>query len=209
MNKACYNERMNKDIKQLIFTTSKNLWYENGYENVNLRQIASACDIAIGNLTYYYPKKEDILMEYHDAIMKEGFIKSQKFHFENPLVGYFASEYAFLKYITEDLHINRLFCQVINVASLRERYFVAHHQLYETFMGKHDDEAAWMSSVAFCSMEFGCMQEHFFEKDFDATIEKIFLQRFLFGHAYEHLDEIVKESIDQGKIVASQLELDF
>ena len=60
---------MTKNLRETIFRESVRLWAEKGYENVSMRDIAAACNIGTGNLTYYFPKKDDILMFYHDKVM--------------------------------------------------------------------------------------------------------------------------------------------
>lgn len=47
--------------KEMIVQTARNLFYERGYENITLRDIANACDISPGNLNYYFNKKEDLI----------------------------------------------------------------------------------------------------------------------------------------------------
>ena len=64
-----YNRRMNDITKNKIARTSELLFNAHGYNNVTMRQIADACGISVGNLTYHYPKKEDLLMLEHDGIM--------------------------------------------------------------------------------------------------------------------------------------------
>lgn len=51
-----------KDIKEQIFEQTLRLYNERGYQNVSLREIAQALDISVGNLTYHFPKKEDLLI---------------------------------------------------------------------------------------------------------------------------------------------------
>ncbi len=47
--------------RQKILEIAKTLFNENGYFNVTMRQISNHLGISVGNLTYYYPKKADIL----------------------------------------------------------------------------------------------------------------------------------------------------
>ncbi|MBQ3051356.1 MAG: helix-turn-helix transcriptional regulator, partial [Clostridia bacterium] len=49
---------MTKNLRETIFRESVRLWAEKGYENVSMRDIAAACNIGTGNLTYYFPKKD-------------------------------------------------------------------------------------------------------------------------------------------------------
>lgn len=51
-----------KSKKQAIQDSAINLFNEKGYEEVSLRDIAKEADTTIGNLTYHFPRKEDLLL---------------------------------------------------------------------------------------------------------------------------------------------------
>lgn len=52
---------MKKDIKADILASAHQLFTENGYKNVSMRQIADALGISVGNLTYHFKKKEELI----------------------------------------------------------------------------------------------------------------------------------------------------
>lgn len=52
---------MRKEIREEILTTAKVLFMENGYHGVSMQDIADAVGISKGNLTYHFPKKENIM----------------------------------------------------------------------------------------------------------------------------------------------------
>ncbi|GKU30180.1 TetR/AcrR family transcriptional regulator [Clostridium folliculivorans] len=52
---------MNEDKKNEILEISRQLFNEQGYNNVSMRTIADALNISVGNLTYHYKKKEDLV----------------------------------------------------------------------------------------------------------------------------------------------------
>lgn len=54
---------MKEQIKDKILDTSRQLFNEKGYHNVSMREIAHSLNISVGNLTYHFNKKEDILKE--------------------------------------------------------------------------------------------------------------------------------------------------
>ncbi|MBO7681849.1 MAG: TetR/AcrR family transcriptional regulator, partial [Clostridia bacterium] len=145
---------MTKNLRETIFRESVRLWGEKGYENVSMRDIAAACDIGTGNLTYYFPKKDDILMFYHDKVMDyaEGLIAEMGDELSG-LSGSFAVEYMFMYYIV--FFVNELYKQVINVPALRRRYYAQHHKLYRQFTGKELTRSDWAATVAMCNMEYG------------------------------------------------------
>ena len=54
---------MKENIKKEIISNSRKLFNEHGYHEVTMRMIANKCNISVGNLTYYYAKKKDIMKE--------------------------------------------------------------------------------------------------------------------------------------------------
>ena len=94
---------MNDITKNKIARTSELLFNAHGYNNVTMRQIADACGISVGNLTYHYPKKEDLLMLEHDGIMNSFLDRVFADGSElTGLRGYFTVEAAFLHRILND-----------------------------------------------------------------------------------------------------------
>lgn len=55
--------------KERILAASLALFNERGYGNVTMRMIADFLSISVGNLTYHFPKKQDIV----NALMDESF----------------------------------------------------------------------------------------------------------------------------------------
>lgn len=56
--------------EQIVFTAYK-MFYDNGYDKVTMREIASACQITPSLLQHYYNKKEDIVIEiFYDLILR-------------------------------------------------------------------------------------------------------------------------------------------
>ena len=55
--------------KERILAASLALFNERGYGNVTMRMIADSLSISVGNLTYHFPKKQDIV----NALMDESF----------------------------------------------------------------------------------------------------------------------------------------
>ncbi|MCD7809472.1 MAG: TetR/AcrR family transcriptional regulator, partial [Erysipelotrichaceae bacterium] len=57
--------------KELIQETALKLFNEKGYNNVSLREIAKEANTTIGNLTYHFPQKEDLLIHIVDELHKK------------------------------------------------------------------------------------------------------------------------------------------
>lgn len=65
---------MRSNIKQAILDTARQLFNEKGFHDTCMRDIASALHISVGNLTYHYKKKEDLI----EAILLQDHQKYQK-----------------------------------------------------------------------------------------------------------------------------------
>lgn len=51
-----------KNVKEEIIQAARRLFNERGYGEVSMRDIADALSISVGNLTYHYPRKEDLIV---------------------------------------------------------------------------------------------------------------------------------------------------
>lgn len=71
---------MKENIKQEIMDTAKRLFSEKGFHNTSMRDIAAVLNISVGNLTYHYKKKEDlieaILLQDHQHYRKPELLRS-------------------------------------------------------------------------------------------------------------------------------------
>ena len=52
---------MKDDMKEKILFTARELFNERGYNDVSMRNIADALQISVGNLTYHFKRKEDLV----------------------------------------------------------------------------------------------------------------------------------------------------
>lgn len=52
-----------------ILRAALHLLVEHGYRSMSMRRVAAACDMKLGNLTYYFATKEDLVRELLDAII--------------------------------------------------------------------------------------------------------------------------------------------
>jgi AcrR family transcriptional regulator len=72
-----------KDTKDRIFEKALQLFNDKGIEYVGMRELAEALDMRIGNITYYYPTKDDLVYaisvaysELNNKVHKEHGIRS-------------------------------------------------------------------------------------------------------------------------------------
>lgn len=52
---------MSSNTKQIILDTARRLFTEKGFHDTSMRDIAAALNISVGNLTYHFKKKEDLI----------------------------------------------------------------------------------------------------------------------------------------------------
>lgn len=58
-----------KDGYERILRAALSLLVDEGYRAVTMRRVAAACDMKLGNLTYYFPTKEDLVRDLLEAII--------------------------------------------------------------------------------------------------------------------------------------------
>lgn len=64
---------MGNDTRSNILTTARRLFNAEGYDRVTMRRIAAEAGIGVGNVTYYFPRKQDIV----DALMDDSFARTR------------------------------------------------------------------------------------------------------------------------------------
>lgn len=52
---------MRKGLRKEILETARRLFAREGYNSVSMRDIAKELDVSVGNVTYYFKKKEDLI----------------------------------------------------------------------------------------------------------------------------------------------------
>ena len=58
-----------RDGHEQILRAALSLLVEEGYRAMSMRRVAAACGMKLGNLTYYFPTREDLVRELLDAII--------------------------------------------------------------------------------------------------------------------------------------------
>jgi len=198
---------MVENIKKIIADASRELFNSNGYQKVTMRQIADRCGISVGNLTYHYPHKEDLLMLEHDGILN-AFLDDVLTNRPDltGLKGYFTVEAAFLYRILNDPPVAALYSDVINVPSLRKRYYEAHHQLYRHFCPEVDEQGdAFISTVAMSALEYQLADEGILTAS-SKQMENIFRAKLLFeGKNPEEVTDLIHDAVEAGVALAEQM----
>ena len=88
--------------KEKIMETAITLFNEKGYSNVSLREIAQNANTTIGNLTYHFKKKEDLV----DAIISD-LHENYSFYFNKDLKDEQILNYLIESFKQEDINYQR------------------------------------------------------------------------------------------------------
>lgn len=193
------------ETKLKIILASEQMFRKHGYYDTSMRMLADACGMAVGNLCYYYPKKEDLLMEDHNILTDAFFEHATDVTEEDPWVVYIGAEYDFLLRIFEDAELLGLYRQVINVPALRQSYYQKHHELLEKYFSASDFDLSehdfYLSTVAFCSLSYQMLEQYdgLHREDLEEKLIKVFQTRFLFlGLEPEEMENSIRVGMELG-----------
>lgn len=198
---------MNRDIRETIISEAEALFIEQGYSNTSMREIAKACSISVGNLCYHFPKKEDLMMFFHNRLLCQFLSQLPADIYDgDPWVGYFAVEYGFAHSLIFTPHILRLYMDVINNPVLRQEYYNKHDEIFNNFIADsdliEDPLNIYPSTIAMCSLEFNLLEQLPNIEgglDFDETMTRIFFTRLLFLRLQpEDFTDRIKRAIEIG-----------
>lgn len=191
------------NLKEQILAKAMMLFMHEGYEKTTMRRIASELGLAVGNVNYYYPKKEDIIKDYHNNVM-ETFVSRINLYItnESDWVTYFMSEYSFISYVAHNKYIREVYKSVINVENLRAFYIDKHQELFLSIFKDHSfkNEDLYISCAAMCAVEFELISRFNEEWDFDDLMRHVFETRLAFLHLdLEEYLPVIQEGIEKGK----------
>ena len=58
------------ETREQILHAALGILVEEGYREMSMRRIAAACDMKLGNLTYHFPTREDLVRELLEAVIR-------------------------------------------------------------------------------------------------------------------------------------------
>ncbi len=193
-----------KKTKEIILEKGAVLFREKGYNGTSMREIAQAAGIAVGNLCYYFPKKEDLYYSYYSRFFSaitdalEPIFTTET----NPWVSFFAREYIIYYKFFADPHYKRQALDAINIPVFRQHYCRDFYSRLLEFMesigSNFEPENLLDYSIIFCTTEMHLFEAHANDDPFD--FKKIFSLilriQFNFGKIeYEHQQEVVDEIV--------------
>lgn len=90
---------MRGNIKQEILETARLLFNEKGFKATTMREIADRMGISLGNLTYHYHKKEDMMVE---MVQRPDFLDKE-------IAQSFTEFFQLIQAMVDSLIVNRFF----------------------------------------------------------------------------------------------------
>ena len=66
------------ETRELILRAALGILVEEGYRAMSMRRVAAACDMKLGNLTYHFPTREDLVRELLDAVISSYEVEFEK-----------------------------------------------------------------------------------------------------------------------------------
>jgi len=202
--------------KKRILKVTIELFSEKGPEKVTMRDIASKCNISLGNLTYYFNRKEDIFAAAFEELIQREYNHYLQYYTdsdENPWISFIAVNYAHLKAATcSDTAISS-YIYATNFPSSRESYVqVSSNLLYrclENTPYTQDRESVWLASLIGCGGEFEAINAYRSLKgryDLDELIIPTFSVRmFLLDCEKNEISRLIKEGIKKGNSIYPEL----
>lgn len=177
-------EDMAKMSGEIILANSYPLFMEQGYEKTSMRQIAKACDITVGNISYYFAKKEDLFMAFYSEIVASSRkVLAERFNDGlSPWCSYIAKETCILETFYLDIRYRRLYLEATNIEALREMYITYHKERFlDAFEAEDfgcDDHTVKMMSAIVSAVE--CQIINSFAAEIDEETFKDFAMRIFF-----------------------------
>lgn len=118
---------MKPNIKQDIMDTAKRLFSEKGFHDTSMRDIAAVLDISVGNLTYHFKKKEDLI---------EAILLQDHQHYKKPET---------LRSLSD---LNDLLLKSMSQRISRPYYFRYHKQLAQTCPAVYEMQLSVMNDLS-------------------------------------------------------------
>jgi len=196
-----------KKTKETILEKGAVLFREKGYNGTSMREIAQAAGVAVGNLCYYFPKKEDLYYSYYSRFFSaltdalEPIFSTET----NPWVSFFAREYIIYYKFFADPHYKRQALDAINIPIFRQHYCRDFYSRLLEFMesigSNFEPENLLDYSIIFCTTEMHLFEAHANEEnpDFKRIFSLILSIEFNFANVTpdrqrELTDEIIRVS---------------
>lgn len=120
------------ETREMILHAALHLLVESGYRAMSMRRIAAACDMKLGNLTYHFPSREDLVQALLDAVISAYEIEFEKI-MHSPQLAPEARLNLYCETVLEDLRTlktTRFFPEIWALSNHDPFVFERMHELY-------------------------------------------------------------------------------
>lgn len=143
--------------RKAMLETARRLFNTQGYDRVSMRQLADELHMAVGNLTYYFPRKRQIV----EALMQDSFEQARA---DGPV---------------ETLEqINVMFSRMLDTLAHNSFYFLDLEFAAEARQNAHHD---YLRAQLLAGLEH-LVEKGLFQPSFDAETRKTVLGMLLMTH---------------------------
>lgn len=139
---------------QKIALLARDLFLEKGFEETGMRDISAACGISLGNINYYFRRKEDILIYLHNIMLRdfyEEMAKKELFR-ESPWSRFLSIKLAYLLTIARSEDQLRMYLSASKIPEIRTQCVVHSHGLLTTCF----ESLPWNENEAFLASATAC-----------------------------------------------------
>ena len=96
------NSAKGRERVSLILESARDILIEEGFASFSMRKVAHQCEISLGNLSYYYDSKSDLLGDLFDAVI-QGYLVDFDEIMKNPDLSIDQKFLLIVKLVMEDL----------------------------------------------------------------------------------------------------------
>ena len=193
---------------QILKAASKS-FFTKGYTNTTYRDIAKECNISVGNVTYHFRRKEDMLLGFYTKsveVLNDVFSKHEELHFTG-IINYITIHYAFLYWMKSSPLMFRLYTDTLKIDTIRDEYNRINNQLLLDNIGIELNNMDKRDIFLISSITSGGEQELMYlystrsnEIDFDYLISFSFRTLFLhLGMDNELITDHIKKGFENGR----------
>ena len=168
--------------RKALLQTARRLFNTYGYERVSMRQLADELHMAVGNLTYYFPRKRQIV----EALMEDSFEQTRV---EGPV---------------ESLEqINDMFSRMLDTLAYHSFFFLDIEFAAESRNNGHHD---YLRDQLLSGLE-NLVQKGLFQPAFDRETRETILDMLLMTHTSWLWQHVRRAPMDEGALRSSKEQL--
>ena len=182
--------------REKILNCAKQDFYDRGYNDTQLKHIADEAGLSLGNLNYYFKKKDDLVKAVYNQFFSEiyAFIAAQGI--TDPVTQFALFQFVVYQKVLNDENNKRFYSEIIQNKS---NYRVMHELIrkkYHDMLLSLDRQVSDLDFEIIVMTEFGARREiflNYFDGRFPLSLDQLCYH--LIRNTYKHL-EIPFDSFD-------------